>query len=78
MTEVSRDQRPGKVTRDIEDAGGAYKAGLKKARLLRQVEYHEFVKRLSSYLARRGYGAEAVNSVTIRLWHETTGKKDKK
>ncbi len=66
------------ATREIEDEAGVYRAGLKKARLLKQLDYRDFAKRLASYLARRGYTSDVVNSVTIRLWHETTGKKAEK
>ncbi len=66
------------ATQGVEDEAGAYKAGLKKARLLKGLEYHDFARRLSAYLARRGYAVDAVNSVTMRLWHETTGKKAEK
>jgi regulatory protein len=66
------------ATKGIEDQASAYKAGLKKARLLKQVDYREFVKRLSAYLARRGYASDVVNNVTIRLWHEITGENAEK
>ena len=66
------------ATQGVEDEAGAYKAGLKKARLLKGLEYPEFARRLSAYLARRGYAVDAVNSVTMRLWHEITGKKAEK
>jgi regulatory protein len=65
------------VTREIEDEASAYKAGLKKAKLLKELDYPEFAKKLSAYLARRGYAVDAVNSVTMRLWHEITEKKTK-
>ena len=66
------------ATQGVEDEAGAYKAGLKKARLLKGLEYPEFARRLAAYLARRGYAVDAVNSVTMRLWHEITGKKAEK
>ena len=66
------------VTQGVEDEAGAYKAGLKKAKLLKQLEYPVFAKRLSAFLARRGYAVDAVNSVTMRLWHEITGEKAEK
>ncbi len=66
------------ATQGVEDEAGAYKAGLKKAKLLKGLEYPEFARRLAAYLARRGYAVDAVNSVTMRLWHEITGKKAEK
>ncbi|MGA2367723.1 MAG: regulatory protein RecX [Dehalococcoidia bacterium] len=66
------------ATQGVEDEAGAYKAGLKKAKLLKQFDYPQFAKRLAAFLARRGYAVDAVNSVTMRLWHEITGEKTEK
>lgn len=66
------------ATQGVEDEAGAYKAGLKKARLLKQLEHPEFARRLSAFLARRGYAVDAVNKVSMRLWHEINEKKDGK
>jgi regulatory protein len=66
------------ATQGIEDPASAYKAGLKKAKLLKQLDYPQFSKRLAAYLARRGYAVDVVNGVTMRLWHETTGEKSEK
>jgi len=56
------------VTDKIDDEINAYKAGIKKARLLHNMEYAEFYKRLASYLGRRGYKGEVVQNVVSRLW----------
>jgi regulatory protein len=60
----------GAVTGDIDDGESAYQAGLKKARLLKNVEYPEFYRKLAAYLGRRGYGGEAVNGAVKRLWRD--------
>lgn len=63
-----------RVTDDIDDVDGAYKAGLKKAKLLRNFEYREFYKRLAAYLGRRGYGGDAVHGAVTRLWRVICGE----
>ena len=61
------------VTGDIDDEANALRAGMSKARLLRNLEYPEFYKRLASYLTRKGYGADQVHGVVRRLWDSKTG-----
>jgi regulatory protein len=56
------------VTADIDDDANALRAGMKKAKLLSNLEYPEFYKRLASYLSRKGYGAELVQRVVRSLW----------
>lgn len=53
---------------DVDDDANAFKAGLKKARLLVSADYLEFSKRLASYLARRGYSGEVVHRAIQALW----------
>lgn len=57
-----------RVTENIDDIEGAYKAGLKKARLLHNLQYRDFYKRLALYLGRRGFSGDAVHSAVGRLW----------
>ena len=54
----------------LDDANAAYKAGLKKMRVLSGLNYSEFRHRLSSHLRRRGFGYETINSAVMRLWQE--------
>lgn len=56
------------VTADIDDDANALRAGMSKARLLGNLEYPEFYKRLASYLSRKGYSSEVVQRVVRRLW----------
>ncbi len=56
------------VTDKIDDETNAYKAGIKKARLLHNLAYAEFYQRLASYLGRRGYNGEVVQMAVSRLW----------
>jgi regulatory protein len=55
---------------DIDDTANAYKAGLKKARLLFRLDYTEFRKRLLNYLKWRGFSYEIINNVVELLWKE--------
>ncbi|MBN1375211.1 MAG: RecX family transcriptional regulator [Dehalococcoidia bacterium] len=63
----------GRVTEDIDDTESAYTAGLKKAKLLCNLEYPDFYKRLAGYLSRRGFSSDVVHRAITRLW-KTTGK----
>ena len=53
---------------DLNDTENAYKAGMKKARLLSSVGYDEFRRRMSSYLRWRGFGYDVIDATTERLW----------
>lgn len=64
-----------RVTDNIDDDANALRAGMSKARQLMNLEYPEFYKRLAAYLSRKGYGAELVRGVVMRLWE--SGKGDK-
>lgn len=59
-----------KAIGDVDDRDNAYKAGMKKARLLSSLGHEEFRRRLSSYLKWRGFGYEVIDSVSERLWQE--------
>lgn len=61
-------QTANQVTDDIDDGESAYNAGIKKAKLIRNLEYPEFYKRLAAYLGRRGYGGDVVHGAVTRLW----------
>ena len=62
------------ATDDIDDSASAYQSGLKKALLLRSDDRVKFSRRLSAFLARRGYSGEVVRSVVNRLWREISQK----
>jgi regulatory protein len=48
----------------------AYEAGLKKARKLRVREWSEFRKKMSDFLARRGFSYSVIAPIVSRLWNE--------
>ena len=56
------------VTQDVDDGESAFQAGLKKARLLKNLEYPDFYRKLAGFLGRRGYGGDAVHGAVKRLW----------
>jgi len=58
------------VVENLNDEIAAYEAGLKKARVLANLEYSEFHRRLSGYLRRRGFDYGTIKSVVVRLWQE--------
>jgi len=65
-----------RVTGGIDDEANALRAGMSKARHLKDLEYPEFYKRLAAYLSRKGYGSDLVKAVVTRLWECRKGEKD--
>ena len=61
----------------VDDDALAYEAGLKKAGKLRIQDWSEFRKKLSEFLARRGFSYPVIAPVVRRLWNEihTEGEK---
>ena len=57
-----------RVIGNIDDEANALRAGVSKARHLKELDYPEFYKRLAAYLGRKGYGSELVRGVVVRLW----------
>ncbi|MBI3738591.1 MAG: RecX family transcriptional regulator [Chloroflexi bacterium] len=55
----------------VDEETLAYSAGLKKARRLEVLEWNEFRKKLSEFLARRGFPYSVIAPVVSRIWNET-------
>jgi regulatory protein len=55
----------------LDEEALAYQAGLKRARRLQALEWSEFRRKLSEFLARRGFPYSVIASVVSRLWNET-------
>lgn len=55
----------------VDDEVLAYEAGLKKVNRFRDLEWVEFRRKLSEFLARRGFPYSVVAPVVSRLWNET-------
>jgi regulatory protein len=58
------------VTNDIDDDQIAYKLGSGRLPSLAHLDYPNFRRRLSSYLAYRGFGYEVIRDTVARLWRE--------
>ena len=56
---------------DVDDEALAYEAAQKRAPKLKSLEWSEFRKKLSDFLARRGFPYSVVASVVPRVWKET-------
>ena len=59
----------------VDDEALAYAAGLKKVNRFRELEWNEFRRKLSEFLARRGFPYSVVAPVVSRLWNETHTEK---
>jgi regulatory protein len=58
------------VTNDIDDEEIAYKLGSGRLPALTSLDYPDFYRRLSSYLAYRGFNYEVIRDTVTRLWRE--------
>jgi len=58
------------VTNDIDDDMIAYKLGSGRLPSIAHLDYPDFRRRLSSYLAYRGFGYEVIRDTVARLWRE--------
>lgn len=54
----------------VDDEALAYEAALKRAPRLKGLEWSEFRKKLSDFLARRGFPYSVVAPVATRIWNE--------
>jgi regulatory protein len=59
------------VLEDLDEEALAYEAGQKKVRKLRAQEWSDFRKKLSAFLARRGFSYSVIAPIVSRLWYET-------
>jgi len=56
----------------VDEATAAYRAGVRRARLLSGKPFDEFQRKLGDLLLRRGFGYETARETVRRLWHEIT------
>jgi len=56
---------------NVDEESLAYEAGLKRAPRLKGQEWSEFRKKLSEFLARRGFSYSVVAPVVSKIWNET-------
>jgi regulatory protein len=58
------------VTQDIDDEEVAYRLGSGRMPALAHLDYPDFCRRLSSYLAYRGFSYQVIRDTAARLWRE--------
>jgi len=56
--------------KDVDDNALAYEAAQKRAPRFKSLEWSEFRKKLSDFLARRGFPYSVVAPVVLRIWNE--------
>jgi len=59
---------------DVDDEALAYEAAQKRAPRFKDLEWVEFRKKLSEFLARRGFSYAVIAPVVTRIWNETNTK----
>ena len=55
----------------VDDEASAYEAARKRAARFKGLEWIDFRKKLSEFLARRGYSYAVIAPVVTRIWNET-------
>jgi len=58
------------VTNDIDDEESAYKLACCRVHMLAHLDYPDFQRRLSNYLAYRGFSYDVIRQTVSRLWKE--------
>jgi len=56
---------------NVDDEASAYEAAQKRAARLKNLEWNDFRRKLSDFLARRGFSYSVVAPVVTRIWDET-------
>lgn len=54
----------------VDDDASAYEAARKRATRLKALDWNDFRKKLSEFLARRGYSYSVIAPVVTRIWNE--------
>lgn len=65
-----KDEAVSAAVADVDDAALAYEAAQKKVARYKDLEWNEFRKKLSDFLARRGFSYSVVAPVVTRIWNE--------
>jgi regulatory protein len=55
---------------NVDDEASAYEAAKKRAARFKGLEWNDFRKKLSEFLARRGYSYSVIAPVVTRVWNE--------
>ena len=64
------DEAVSSAVASVDDESLAYEAAQKKVSRLKMLEWNEFRKKLSDFLARRGFSYSVIAPVVTRLWNE--------
>ncbi|HXZ95295.1 MAG TPA: regulatory protein RecX [Dehalococcoidia bacterium] len=64
------------VTKDVDDEETAYKLGSSRMASLAHLDYPDFYRRLSSYLAYRGFNYEVIKHTAALLWKQREERQD--
>ena len=59
------------ATQNVDDEASAYEAAQKRAARFKGLEWTDFRKKLTEFLARRGYSYSVIAPVVTRIWSET-------
>ena len=54
----------------VDEAALAYESAVQRARRFKNLEWSEFRKKLSEYLARRGFAYSVIAPIVTRIWNE--------
>ena len=60
--------------KNVDDEPLAYEAARKRAPRFKDLEWSEFRKKISEFLARRGFSYAVIAPVVTRIWNETHGQ----
>ena len=58
------------AVQNVDDEASAYEAAQKRAARFKGLEWNDFRKKLSEFLARRGYSYSVIAPVVTRIWNE--------
>jgi regulatory protein len=64
------------VLEPIDETKLAFKAARKKARRYRELEYPDFRKKMSGFLARRGFHYGIISEVLPKIWEEIASQNE--
>ena len=64
------DEAVSSAVESVDDNALAYEAAQKRVNRLKGLEWNEFRKKMSDFLARRGFSYSVIASVVTRIWNE--------
>jgi regulatory protein len=64
------DEAVSSAVADVDDAALAYEAAQKRVARYKGLEWNEFRKKLSDFLARRGFSYSVIAPIVTRVWNE--------